>query len=115
MSTVSSRMDSFRQEIGNLLATKASYDEMRSVFQDTEATLYPPVRTAFIGTGPSGTNNGADWRGILESMNNSSLNIILYLWNQEMQEQVATIVRQFPTLRAVRPLQEIEETYGVAV
>jgi hypothetical protein len=107
-------MDSFRQEIGNLLAKKASYNEIRSAFQDIEATLYPPIRTAFIGTGPSGTKNDADWRGILESMNNSSLNIILYLWNQQVQEQVAAIVKKFPALRAVSSLKEIEETYGIA-
>ena len=66
---------------------------------------------AFIGTGPSGTSNRADWRGILQEMNDSSLNLILYLWNKEVHEQVAAVVRQFPALRASRPLSEIEEIY----
>jgi hypothetical protein len=107
-------MDYFREQMSELLKEKASFHQIQSAFKDTEATLHPPVRAAFIGTGPSGTSNDADWRGILESMNNSSLNIILYLWNQEVQQQVAAIVKKFPKLREVRPLEEIEETYGIA-
>ncbi len=69
---------------------------------------------AFIGTGPSGTKHHADWKGILEVINNSTLNIILYLWDQEVRAQVAEVVRQFPTLRAVRSLEKIEERYRIA-
>lgn len=106
-------MDSFRREIATLLKNDPtfSFETAQTLFQDVKATLEPPVRMAFIGTGPSGTKHHADWRGILESMNNSSLNIILYIWDQEIKAQLADVVKQFPTLRQVRPLREIEETY----
>ena len=42
-------------------------------------------------------------------MSDSQLNLILYLWNREVQEQVAKVIRLFPELRASRPLREIEE------
>jgi hypothetical protein len=107
-------MTSFKQEVAELLAQWAPYDTIKKVFEDTEAVLHPPVRTAFIGTGPSGTKNHADWRGILEAMNSSSINIILYIYDQQIKAEVAKVVKLFPTLREVRSLQDIEEQYGVA-
>lgn len=77
--------------------------------KQVELEIKPPLRTAFIGTGPSGTQNHADWRGILQAMNDSSLNLVLYLWNQEVAAQVANVVRLFPELRASVPLRRIEE------
>jgi hypothetical protein len=47
-------------------------------------------------------------------MNSSSINIILYIYDQQIKAEVAKVVKLFPTLREVRSLQDIEEQYGVA-
>jgi hypothetical protein len=113
---VQTRLDSVRDEILDLVVNKWNFDfqEVVKLVKQTELEINPPLRTAFIGTGPSWTANNADWRGILQVMSDSQLNLVLYLWNREVQEQVANVVRLFPELKASVPLRRIEEQLELA-
>ena len=106
---VETRIASVRDEVQELLARWFDFNQLVELVKNAEHEIHPPVRTAFIGTGPSGTQNHADWRSILQAMNDSTLNLVLYLWNQEVAAQVANVVRLFPELRASVPLRRIEE------
>ena len=113
---VTTRKNSVRDEVRQITEASWNFDfkKLAELMKRAELEMNPPLRTAFIGTGPSWTNNHADWRGILQAMNDSQLNLILYLWDKEIHEQVANVVRLFPALKASAPLRRIEEIHLLA-
>lgn len=107
---VATRTASFQDEVRDLLdGPNFGIQTLADIAKRAELEINPPHRIAFIGTWPSWTENHADWRWILQAMDNSTLNLVLYLWSKEIQDQVAQVVRAFPDLRTSAPLRDLEE------
>jgi hypothetical protein len=71
---------------------------------DTQAVVNPVSRIVLIGNGESGRMNDADVAKILLVMQNSPVNLHLYILDQALQAQVAKIIPQYPALAAMAEL-----------